>query len=173
MGGGIPSDYLVSTQLQLWLFCCWGCGCCWAVTVFKSQVVPASDLKPSTKDCSTHFDLFSLPGKNSCSNVKVELEGKDPDFFHDENCSTVIVEKLPIYRLPLSALPSLISHWISQEESSIRPLANLGSLTTHYVCAPVSQQGEMLVSKALSGEEEWKRLLDEHKRTHPNACKQS
>ena len=31
--GGIPSDYLVSTQLQLWLFCCWGCGCCWAVTI--------------------------------------------------------------------------------------------------------------------------------------------
>ena len=23
-GGGIPSNYLVSTQLQLWLFCCWG-----------------------------------------------------------------------------------------------------------------------------------------------------
>ena len=32
-GGGIPSDYLVSTQLQLWLLCCWGCGCCWAVTI--------------------------------------------------------------------------------------------------------------------------------------------
>ena len=32
-GGGIPSDYLVSTQLQLSLFCCWGCGCCWAVTI--------------------------------------------------------------------------------------------------------------------------------------------
>ena len=31
--GGIPSDYLVSTQLHLWLFCCWGCGCCWAVTI--------------------------------------------------------------------------------------------------------------------------------------------
>ena len=31
--GGIPSDYLVSTQLQLLLFCCWGCGCCWAVTI--------------------------------------------------------------------------------------------------------------------------------------------
>ena len=28
----VPSDYFVSTQLQLWLFCCWGCGCCWAVT---------------------------------------------------------------------------------------------------------------------------------------------
>ena len=28
----VPSDYLVSTQLQFWLFCCWGCGCCWAVT---------------------------------------------------------------------------------------------------------------------------------------------
>ena len=25
-GGGIPSDYLVSTQLQLWLFCCWHLG---------------------------------------------------------------------------------------------------------------------------------------------------
>ena len=32
VGGGIPSDYLVSTQLQLLLFCCWGCGCCLAVT---------------------------------------------------------------------------------------------------------------------------------------------
>ena len=31
--GGIPSDYLVSTQLQLWLFYCWGFGCCWAVTI--------------------------------------------------------------------------------------------------------------------------------------------
>ena len=31
--GGIPSDYFVSTQLQLWLFCCWGCGFCWAVTI--------------------------------------------------------------------------------------------------------------------------------------------
>ena len=32
-GGGVPSDYFVSTQLQLWLFCFWGCGCCWAVTI--------------------------------------------------------------------------------------------------------------------------------------------
>ena len=32
-GGGVPSDYFVSTQLQLWLFCCWGCGYCWAVTI--------------------------------------------------------------------------------------------------------------------------------------------
>ena len=35
--GGIPSDYIVSTQLQLWLFCCWGCGCCWAVTINSSS----------------------------------------------------------------------------------------------------------------------------------------
>ena len=33
VGGGVPSDYLVSTQIKLWLFCCWGCGCCWAVTI--------------------------------------------------------------------------------------------------------------------------------------------
>ena len=39
MGGGVPSDYFVSTQLQLWLFCCWGCGCCWAVTTTKVMVV--------------------------------------------------------------------------------------------------------------------------------------
>ena len=37
VGGGVPSDYLVSTQLQLWLFCCWGCGCCWAVTIKKKK----------------------------------------------------------------------------------------------------------------------------------------
>ena len=30
---GVLSDYFVSTQLQLWLFSCWGCGCCWAVTI--------------------------------------------------------------------------------------------------------------------------------------------
>ena len=27
-----PSEYLVPTQLQFWLFCCWDCGCYWAVT---------------------------------------------------------------------------------------------------------------------------------------------
>ena len=44
-GGGIPSDYLVSTQLQLWLFCCWGCGCgcCWAVTKIKGQYLKIKD----------------------------------------------------------------------------------------------------------------------------------
>ena len=35
-GGGVPSDYFVSTQLQLWLFCCRGCACCWAVTIRSS-----------------------------------------------------------------------------------------------------------------------------------------
>ena len=38
-GGGIPSDYLVSTQLQLLLFCCWGCRCCWAVTTDGLYVI--------------------------------------------------------------------------------------------------------------------------------------
>ena len=36
VGGGIPSDYFVSIQLQLWLFCCWGFGCCSAVTIILS-----------------------------------------------------------------------------------------------------------------------------------------
>ena len=29
----VPSDYFVSSKLQLLLFCCRGCGCCWAVTI--------------------------------------------------------------------------------------------------------------------------------------------
>ena len=33
VGGGVPSDYFVSAQLPLWLFCCWGCCCCWAETI--------------------------------------------------------------------------------------------------------------------------------------------
>ena len=36
VGGGwvvVVFPAIVSTQLQLWLFCCWGCGCCWAVTI--------------------------------------------------------------------------------------------------------------------------------------------
>ena len=37
-GGGIPSDYFVSTQ-QLWLFCFWGCGCCWAVTITHKKLI--------------------------------------------------------------------------------------------------------------------------------------
>jgi len=40
---GVPSDYFVSTQLRLWLFCCWGCGCCWAVTIVP-LVAPADNL---------------------------------------------------------------------------------------------------------------------------------
>ena len=31
--GGIPIEYFVSTKLQLWLFCCMGCGYCWAVAI--------------------------------------------------------------------------------------------------------------------------------------------
>ena len=34
--GVVPSDYLVSTQLQFWLFCCWGCSCCWALIVWNT-----------------------------------------------------------------------------------------------------------------------------------------
>ena len=34
----VPSDYFVSTQLQLWLFCCWGCGCCWPVTITQDDI---------------------------------------------------------------------------------------------------------------------------------------
>ena len=47
--GGIPSSYLVSTQLQFWLFCCWGWGCCWDVTIIEYQ--------PTHK---VHLQLFSL-----------------------------------------------------------------------------------------------------------------
>ena len=41
--GGIPSNYLVSTQLQLLLLCCWGCGCCWAVTITNSALQQIGD----------------------------------------------------------------------------------------------------------------------------------
>ena len=35
----VPSVYLVPTQLQLWLFCFWCCGCCWAVTISTQNIV--------------------------------------------------------------------------------------------------------------------------------------
>ena len=38
-GGWFLSDYLVSTQLQLWLSCCWGCGCCWPMTKSVKQSI--------------------------------------------------------------------------------------------------------------------------------------
>ena len=44
-GGGIPSDYLVSTQLQLWLLCWWGCDCCWAVTICFEETFENSTQK--------------------------------------------------------------------------------------------------------------------------------
>ena len=47
-GGGIPSDYLVSTQLQVWLFCCWDCGCCWAVTISFRRQLPGSQCQSKT-----------------------------------------------------------------------------------------------------------------------------
>ena len=33
----VLSDYSVSTQQKLWLFCCWGCGCSWAVTILEKS----------------------------------------------------------------------------------------------------------------------------------------
>ena len=59
--GGIPSDYLVSTQLQLWLFCCWGCGCCWAVTIEKERklnAIPACLLLKCIGQLE--FEIFSI-----------------------------------------------------------------------------------------------------------------
>ena len=49
-GGGVPSDYLVATQLQLWLFCCWGCGCCWAVTIsLQNNILLQSEFQEASK----------------------------------------------------------------------------------------------------------------------------
>ena len=55
MGGDIPSDYLVSTQLQFWLFCGWGCGCGWAVKIF------GRDLAAMTQ--ATFIDIWESKGK--------------------------------------------------------------------------------------------------------------
>ena len=70
--GGVPSDYLVSTQLQLWLFCCWGCGCCWAVTscfyrkcLFKSQTF-VSD--------STIVSLFIRPAVSNYEKKRLFID---------------------------------------------------------------------------------------------------
>ena len=85
-GGGVPSDYVVSTQLQLWLFCCWG----WAVTILQvlapvplnvttnsplptilSQLIqftPKESLKVVPSDLSS-FGMgyeFIIPLKESC-----------------------------------------------------------------------------------------------------------
>ena len=54
--GGIPSDYLVSTQLQLWLFCCWGCGCCWAVTTNELSEITAADKVEDASDKGEEHD---------------------------------------------------------------------------------------------------------------------
>ena len=63
-GGGIPSDYLVSTELQLWLFCCWGCGCSWSVTISTSQngVTPVGRISVISNDISSD--------KSQCSENK-------------------------------------------------------------------------------------------------------
>ena len=51
----VPSDYFVSPQLQLWLFCCWGCGCCWAVTI---------DLKLLLEHHYRNIDFIDMKNNN-------------------------------------------------------------------------------------------------------------
>ena len=46
-GGGIPSDYLVSTQLQFWLFCYYGWGCRAVTTKTKISAV----IRNTKKNC--------------------------------------------------------------------------------------------------------------------------
>ena len=56
-GGGIPRDYLVSTRLQ---FCCWGCGCCWAVAIWykhKQSINNGSLFQPNL-DSIADYLLF-------------------------------------------------------------------------------------------------------------------
>ena len=57
-GGGIPSDYLVSTQVQLWLFCCWSCGYCWAVTKKKTSTIKANQPLHNLGYCGTKVALI-------------------------------------------------------------------------------------------------------------------
>merc|ERR1712189_161823 len=56
----VPSDYFVSTQLQLWLFCCWSCGCCWAVTIISNPYPKTLD---DAKDMCYRLsgDLLTVP----------------------------------------------------------------------------------------------------------------
>ena len=76
-GGGIPRDYLVSTQIQLWLFCCWGCGCCWAVTIrvvyhyFSVLPIPTSTFK------AYHCKVLSI----SQPQLKLSLAQLSPSLF--------------------------------------------------------------------------------------------
>ena len=63
-GGGVPSDYFVSTQLQL--FCCWGCGCCWAVTIINTsdhirEVVFDASLNFSEKNPDVRTPVLNRP----------------------------------------------------------------------------------------------------------------
>ena len=56
-----PSDYLVSTQLQLWLICCWGCGCCWAVTIVSEYKCPPKCQRMSNiKECWSILFQYSV-----------------------------------------------------------------------------------------------------------------
>ena len=44
--GGSKKILLFSTQLQFWLFCCWRCGCCWAVPfALMSSILELNALK--------------------------------------------------------------------------------------------------------------------------------
>ena len=74
---GVSSDYLVSTQIQLWLFCCWGCGCCWAVTIrvvyhyFSVLPIPTSTFK------AYHCKVLSI----SQPQLKLSLAQLSPSLF--------------------------------------------------------------------------------------------
>ena len=63
MGGGIPGHYLVSTQLQLW-FCCWGCGCYWAVTISVEKM-----MQNMFKANPVSFLTFEFPSDNTIFGV--------------------------------------------------------------------------------------------------------
>ena len=56
---GVPSNYFVLTQLQSWLFCCWGCGCYWAVTItlLFNQIRSCVNLKVDELVAKAHPSL--------------------------------------------------------------------------------------------------------------------
>ena len=63
----VPSDYFVSTQLQLWLFCCWGCGCCSAVTTTHSfQFFWPADLILWFRLCPSKSSQLCRRNNNFC-----------------------------------------------------------------------------------------------------------
>ena len=161
---GFPVITIVSTQLHLLLFCCWNCGCCWAVTIFCAF--------GSSKDKSSCSSFYWYPLVGKKQNYWLDwqelfVKSKKSVLSSDKWCTlmtnrTIFMIKgiRWIHRTWALKNPKKYPNWMLFSDNikgrlKKNKVKNLGHCPKFVTPSPYSELGTFLIEKFFTGFLRW------------------